>query len=326
MYRYIYGPVPSRRLGISLGIDLVPRKYCTLNCVYCECGATDHLTAERKEYFSIEAILNELRDFLDHHPMPDWLTLSGSGEPTLNSGMGKLIRTVKEEYPDSKFAVLTNGMMLCDSEVREELYSADLILPNLDAATPQAFLHIDRPLMPFCSFDSLEKFVPYLIDQIAEFTHRFKAVSPDKEVRLEVFIVDGINTDQTNIDAFRDAFLKIEPDLIQLNTLDRPGTNRDLKPASMAVLQEVKDRLGLDNVEIISRYKARNDISSYREDVESMLTDTLSRRPCTIEDLSEILQIPVYVLYKYLDILKHEHKLNTTIQDRGIFYSLRNKK
>ena len=318
MYRYIYGPVPSRRLGISLGIDLVPNKVCTFNCVYCECGRSTKLTLERKEYNPIQEILREIRDFLSNNPMPDFLSLSGSGEPTLHSKIGYLINQIKTEFPPAKIAVLTNGSLLFKKDVRDDLLNADIILPSLDAADDKAYKLIDRP-HPKLDLNSI-------IKGIAESTGELKAKDRAKQVWLEIFIVEGINTDNKNIDKLRGAILLIKPDKIQLNTLDRPGTEEWVKPASTGVLESIKDMLDLPDVEIISRYKQRKEIKAYRQDIENAILDTVERRPSTLQDLALILGQPIPVVEKYIDILEFDGKINSEVSmkdsGRGIFYKI----
>ena len=129
MYTCLFGPVPSRRLGMSLGVDLVPHKVCTLNCVYRECGRTTNLTLERKEYVPAEEVMKELKQFFKENPYPDFITFSGAGEPTLNSRIGDVLRFIKTHWPHVPAAVLTNGSLLRDPLVREELLAANIVLP-----------------------------------------------------------------------------------------------------------------------------------------------------------------------------------------------------
>ncbi|MFO8145279.1 MAG: radical SAM protein, partial [Candidatus Syntrophosphaera sp.] len=143
--KYLFGPVPSRRLGVSLGVDLVPHKVCSLNCVYCEVGRTTNLTIQRKEYVPLDEVLKELEEYLSQDPDLDFITFSGQGEPSLNSGLGRVIDFIKDKYPRYKVAVLTNGTLFWDEKVRAEVMLADVLLPDLDAVSELAFLKVNRP-------------------------------------------------------------------------------------------------------------------------------------------------------------------------------------
>ena len=145
MYNYLFGPVPSRRLGISLGVDLVPMKTCTLNCVYCECGRTTHLALERKEYVPFDAVKEELTHYFSHNPGPDYVTFSGSGEPTLNSRIGDVVHSIKNQTSDIPIAVLTNGTLLFQKQTCDDIRDATVVIPSLDAATEKVFRKINQP-------------------------------------------------------------------------------------------------------------------------------------------------------------------------------------
>ncbi len=224
MYKHLFGPVPSRRLGMSLGIDLIPHKICSLNCVYCECGATTVLTHDRKEYVPVNEIYSELKDFFKHNPDPDYLTFSGAGEPTLHSHIGEVIAFLKELRPAIPVAVLTNGTLFTDPELRKELMRADLVLPSLDAATDEALRKINRPRR--------ELLASAYIDGLIDFSREFEG-----EIWLEIFLLPGYNDDQKNLEALKEAAMSINPQRIQLNTLDRPGTVEGLHPMSMERLE-----------------------------------------------------------------------------------------
>jgi wyosine [tRNA(Phe)-imidazoG37] synthetase (radical SAM superfamily) len=310
MYKHLFGPVPSRRLGMSLGVDLIPHKICSLNCVYCECGRTITLTTERREYVPADEVMKELADFFDTKPSPDYITFSGAGEPTLNSRFGEVLTFIKNHKPNIPLAVLTNGSLLNDSKVRDELMLADVVLPSLDAATEKAFRKIDRPFRQL----KLSEYIQGLVD----FRHIFKG-----KIWLEVFILPGLNDDIENLDALKIAFGQIQPDSIQLNTLDRPGAVEDIRPAGRAELQQIADYWKLDNVEIIASAPKRKDIKSYREDVENAILETIARRPCTLEDLEEILGIHINEINKYLGVLDGDNKIEVSFQSRGIFYQLK---
>ena len=309
MYKYLFGPVPSRRLGMSLGIDLVPRKVCSLDCVYCEVGETTKLTLERKEYIPFDKVINELTHYFENSPDPDYITFSGSGEPTLNSRIGDVLKFIKEKKPKIPIALLTNGTLLFDPEVRAEINRADVVLPSLDAATNPIFQKINRPVPGF----DIEKYLQGLIDFRTEFKGK---------IWLEIFILPEFNLGQGELKKLEEAIIKINPDSIQLNTLDRPGTVADLRPASREELEGIVQLWNLENVEIISPAAQRKDILSYRSDAEEAIFETISRRPCTIEDLMDILGIHINEINKYLDVLEDEKKIESIRQKRGIFYQV----
>lgn len=186
MYKYLFGPVPSRRLGMSLGVDLIPHKVCTLNCVYCECGATTGLTADRKEYVPAYKVIKELELYFSENRKPDYITFSGAGEPTLNSAIGVVLDWIKENIPDVPAAVLTNGTLLSDPKLRKEILKADLVIPSLDAASPEAFKALDRPHESI----RLADYIQGLIDFRKEYSG---------EIWLEVFILPDYNNDEKNL-------------------------------------------------------------------------------------------------------------------------------
>ncbi len=307
MYKYLFGPVPSRRLGISLGIDLVPYKICSLNCLYCECGRTTKLTTERKEYVPVDEVIDEITHFLTENPAPDYITFSGAGEPTLNSGIGKILDFIKLKYHNIPVAVLTNGTLLSDVQVRDEILKADLVLPSLDAATNDIFQKINRPPKTI----TIESCVEGLVGFRNEYSGK---------IFLEIFILSGYNDHREELDELKKAILKIKPDLVQLNTLDRPGTVPGLVAASKSELQNIIDYWNLENVEIIAAAPDRKKIESYRQDIETAILETISRRPCTLDDLTKILGKHINEINKYLDVLENNGKITTIKQDRGVFY------
>jgi len=312
MYKYLFGPVPSRRLGISLGVDLVPKKVCSLDCVYCEVGKTSKLSTERKEYILYDNVIKELKHYFTNNPNPDFITFSGAGEPTLNSRIGDVLQYIKKNKPNIPVAVLTNGTLLYDKNVRNELLGADLILPSLDAATTISFNKINRPAKDL----AINKIVQGLID----FRKEFKG-----KIWLEVFILPDYNDNKTELLELKKAITKIAPDSVQLNTLDRPGTVENLHSSSRNELQKIVDLWNFDNVEIISSTRHRKNIKSYREDVESTILETISRRPCTVDDLVQILGVHINEINKYLDVLEGDNKIETIKQKRGLFYQQKEK-
>ena len=304
---HLFGPVPSRRLGMSLGIDLVPHKVCTFNCVYCECGVTTKLTLERREYIPADEVLSELSGFLRDNPKPDYLTFSGAGEPTLNSGIGRVLAAIKREYTDIPAAVLTNGSLFSDPVVREELLPADLVLPSLDSASERTFRRIDRPHRGV----DLEVYIQGLVDFRREYSGK---------IWLEVMILPGYNDNRDDLSLLKEAILRIGPDKVQLNSLDRPGTVKDLRTADEQTLGTIIEYWGLNNVEIIAAPPARKKTRAYRTDMESAIVETLKRRPCTLPDLVGILDIHENELNKYLGVLESSGQIEAVPEQRGIFY------
>ncbi len=307
MYQFLFGPVPSRRLGMSLGVDLVPKKVCSLDCVYCEVGKTTKLTVERNEYVPYERVTAEIEQYLAENPDPDFFTFSGSGEPTLNSRIGDVIAFIKKRRPDVPVAVLTNGTLLHDPEVRRDLLCADVVLPSLDAVSEEVFQKINRP-------DSRLS-VTRCIEGLQAFCKEFQG-----RIWLEVFILPGYNDSETELAAFRNVIRDIRPDSIQVNTLDRPGTVAGIKPATREELERIRDFWGFGQTEIIAASARRKSVKSYRTDTESAIVETVTRRPCTVTDLSEILGMHVSEINKYLDVLEGEKTIERVWQDRGVFY------
>lgn len=310
MYKHLFGPVPSRRLGMSLGVDLIPHKTCTFNCIYCECGPTTNLTTKIEEYVPFNEVIKELKHFFKDNPVPDYITFSGAGEPTLNSRIGEVLEFIKSNWPNTPVAVLTNGSLFSDKKVRAKLLKADLVLPSLDAASELTFHKINRPFHKL----KLSEYIQGLVDFRGEFNGK---------IWLEVLILPGYNDNIRDLELLKKAFERIKPDSVQLNTLDRPGVIKGLKSAGRKKLQEIVDFWDLDNVEIIAAVPERRDIKSYREDVETAILETIVRRPCTLDDLAKILGIHINEINKYLGVLEDEDKIETIQQERGIFYQIK---
>jgi wyosine [tRNA(Phe)-imidazoG37] synthetase (radical SAM superfamily) len=305
--RFVFGPVPSRRLGISLGLDIIPFKTCSLDCLYCECGPTNHLTIERQSFFPPELLLNELRSVLPDIPHLDYITFSGSGEPTLNADLGGFIKEIKKLSP-VPVAVLTNGTLLYLDDVRNDLRLADVILPSLDAATPAAFASINQP---HAGLD-LERIIAGLV--------KLRDEVPGK-IWLEIFIVKGVNDREEEIAALHRAMRRIQPDKIQLNTLDRPPAYAGVQSADFAALEKIRDLWSDLPVEIIKRTNRREEILAFSRNLENSLLNTVRRRPLTLADLVALTGKDETELRQYLDVLEKEKKINPVIQDEKIFYT-----
>jgi len=311
-YNTLFGPVPSRRLGISLGVDLVPMKTCTLNCIYCECGKTSHLTLERKEYVSFEAVKKELAHYLAHHARPDYITFSGSGEPTLNSKIGDVIRFLKDRVPDVPVAVLTNSTLFSQKQVRSDIKNAAVVIPSLDAATEKIFNKINRP-SPHLHVDTI-------IDGLIRFRKEYRG-----KIWLEIFIIPGMNDTITELSALKLVIGKIKPDQVHLNTLDRPGSVSTLRTATREELERVLNVFQMENAAIVADPPEQKELFAYRKDTAAAILGTIARRPCTSKDLSEILGLPVKEVDTYLKSLEADEKIKAVKQKRGLFYQLSKK-
>jgi wyosine [tRNA(Phe)-imidazoG37] synthetase (radical SAM superfamily) len=305
-YHHIFGPVPSRRLGISLGVDLVTHKICSLDCVYCECGKTTNLTRQRRAYVSFEAVKAELDHYWEHNEDPDYITFSGSGEPTLNRELGRVIAYIKDQKPGVKVAVLTNSTLLKDPDVRQELALADLVVPSLDAVSTSVFTRVNRPVKGVSVKD--------IIQGIQAFAREFTG-----KIWLEIFILPGINDTPEELKALKAVILSIDPEMVQLNTLDRPGTVSHIQPASPAQFARVKEILDMDIIQIIAKVAAKKNSGQHRDMVSAVL-ETIHRRPCTREDLVAILSANPDQMDTLLAGLEAEGRIEARQQARGVFY------
>jgi wyosine [tRNA(Phe)-imidazoG37] synthetase (radical SAM superfamily) len=305
-YHHIFGPVPSRRLGISLGVDLVTHKICSMDCVYCECGKTTDLTLQRRAYVTFDAVKTELDHYWEHNDDPDYITFSGSGEPTLNRDLGRVIAYIKAQKPGIRVAVLTNSTLLNDPAVRQELALADLVVPSLDAVSKTAFLTLNRP------FNGL--LVEDLIKGIQRFAREFAG-----KIWLEMFVLPGVNDTREELTALREVISAIDPEMVQLNTLDRPGTVSHIRPASKEELMRVKEILDMDIIQIIARVTDKKNRGRHR-DMASAVLETIHRRPCTRDDLAAILGAAPDQMDTLLATLEAEGRIEARQQARGVFY------
>jgi len=308
-YKFLFGPVPSRRLGISLGIDLIPYKTCSYDCIYCECGRTTHLTDRRAEYIPTREVISELREFLSSQPKLDFITFSGSGEPTLHSGLGEIVQFIKADYPQYKLALLTNGSLMGDPQVQQEILPVDIVLPSLDAVEESVFKAINRPHFRI----KLES----IIQGMSDFKRIYKGA-----MHLEVFISPGVNDQPVHLQLLKDKIHFIAPDLVQLNSLDRPGTEDWVQPATRSQLEEIAALLDWPT-EIIAKGRDRRAIQSYHENIESGILEMIRRRPCTLEDLSETMGLHINEINKYLETLLRNKRIVSKTMDRGTFFMVK---
>ncbi|MGQ9585205.1 MAG: radical SAM protein [Anaerolineae bacterium] len=274
--RLVYGPVPSRRLGQSLGVDPIPFKTCNYNCVYCQLGRTRPLTHERKDYFPRETILGQVREALETHEPGEieYVTFVGQGEPLLCASLGWLVRQVKA-LTEVPVAVITNGSLFSQREIREELLAADLVIPTLDAADQATFRRINRPW-------------PRLrIDEIIEGMVRFRETFAG-QLWMEVMLVEGLNDTEAVLFPLRDALARIRPDRVQINLPVRPPAEAWVRiPDEEAVMRAVTI-LG-EAAEVVAPYEEGEfDLSGAEGLVEAILS-IIRRHPMRESHLLETL-------------------------------------
>ena len=296
--KHIFGPVPSRRFGHSLGVDIIPLKYCTLDCIYCQLGRTTHLTVTRKKYSPVKSVLNELKKVLklkSNRAKIDCITFSGSGEPTLNSNIGKMISEIKK-ISNVPVVVLTNGTLLFRQDVKNDLLQADIVAPSLDGIP--SFQKIDRP------HKSLD--IEKIIDGLEQFRKAYKG-----KIWLEILFVKDINDSQYEIESLKEAIAKIKPDKIHLNTVVRPSAEDYAKPLGRKKLLEIRKFFG-KNCEIISDkiIKPHHCIEADNgESIQQKILQILPRRPLRLEDIIGVIKSNEGTILKELWLLERRKKI-----------------
>jgi len=275
--KHTYGPVASRRLGRSLGVDLVPSKTCNLNCVYCQLGRTDRLTLEREDYAPADEIVEEVRASLAKGPRPDYITLGGSGEPTLHLRFGDVAARIRQ-FTDVPIALLTNGTLFHLPEVRCACAAIDLILPTLDAGDEETFRRIHRP-HPTLTLGKVVEGLAALRDEFAG------------QVWLEVFMVEGANDSDEQVRALKACVERIRPHRVQINTAVRPPAEKHVGAPSEERLEAIR-RLLAPDAEIIASVRRLSPAPASERQKEEVLA-MLRRRPCTVHDVADGLGIPI---------------------------------
>lgn len=300
--RFTYGPVLSRRLGFSLGIDILPPKTCNLNCIYCQLGPTPKKVEVRRPYFRTEDIIKAIRKTLQHLPKVDYLTFSGSGEPTLNAHLGELIKKIKRMIP-KPVAVLTNSLLLTQREVRQEISLADLVVPSLDAADQSIFCQVNRP--------SPSANINLVIEGLITFREEYYG-----QIWLEIMLVKGVNNQPEHLLKLKEVATKISPNKIQLNTVVRPPAESWVEPLEMEKLTEAVKILG-PPAEIVTETMKRVNLGM-NENLETAILSILKRRPASLEELAAILNkkstainevLQNLLVQERIEARKHHHHL-----------------
>jgi len=268
--KHLYGPVPSRRLGRSLGVDIVPYKVCSYDCVYCQLGRTTRLVSKPEQLISAADVIREIERWLKQGGTADYITFSGSGEPTLNKELGEMIRATKK-LTDIPLAVITNGSLLGEPEIREAVSTADVLLPSLDTGTERTFRAVNRSA-PGISFVGMTE---GLVRTAQEFAG---------PIWLEVMLVEGVNDSDAELYAMRGIVRRICPDKLQINTVERPSRSGDARRVSEDRLTRACEIMGRSADVIAHDLIAPADSLQWRQ-IEEELMRLLSRRPCTLGDI-----------------------------------------
>ncbi len=306
---YFYGPVLSKRLGFSLGVDVIPRKVCSFDCVYCQLGKTTKKTVKRQEFVDLKKFEEELKTIVKRNLKIDYITFSGSGEPTLHKNLDRMIDIVKKitknKYP---VCVITNSSLLWKKEVRYELKKADLIIPSLDAGTSKVFLRINRPH----SSVSFKKLVEGLILLRKDFP---------KEIWLEIMLVKGMNTNMKEIERIKRLIEKILPDRIHLNLPTRLSPDKIKLPLHKDLLK-IRDILG-ERAEVVDSFHKYTQKRISDRGIKKQIYEFLKRRPTTLDELVGFSGLGYKEVRKYLNLLLEEEKIKQYVyQNKHFFVSL----
>lgn len=332
-YKYVFGPVHSGRLGLSLGLDLTGDTVCTLDCVYCEVGRTCHLVTTRKAYVPAEEILSELARWKEEaHQEPDYVTLGGKGEPTLNSDMGAIITGIRTIFPNTPVAVLTNSTLMHDPEVRRELALADAVLPSLDTLVPAEMRRLNRP--------HGDVTLAALTQGLTAFRKEFHG-----RLLLEVLLVAGINDSDENLALLKDFIAGLAPHRVDVVTMTRPGTldtARPVSPEALARWRETLAPLAQGEEPGTQTTPRANGARQFSTDTatataagmprrqadadgaaKERVTGSIERRPQTAAQLAQALDLPAEAVRKALEALDAEGRLRTTGSGERAYHALR---
>jgi wyosine [tRNA(Phe)-imidazoG37] synthetase (radical SAM superfamily) len=306
-FKSLFGPVPSRRLGFSLGVDLVPFKTCSYDCIYCQLGRTTNKTIKRKEYFPLKQIREELQLKLKEDIKIDYITLSGSGEPTLYSKLDELIFEIKR-LTDKPLAVLTNGSLLWERDVSSSLKKADLIIPSLDAGNENMFQYVNRP----CKEVSFER----VVDGIVRFSHEYRG-----KIWLEVFLLGGVTAITSEVLSINSIIKKMKVHKIQLNTVKRPPAESFALSVPENIMRDVAQYFDGD-VEIIVDFKGAAH-EKYFQATKHEIVNLIKRRPCSLEDISGGLHLHKNEVLKYVEDLLKSGEITRYKHNHTLYYKVR---
>ena len=302
--KFTYGPVPSRRLGYSLGVDIIPHKNCSFDCVYCQLGKTTCKTLERREYSPVQGILDEVKRVLEEEERIDYITFSGSGEPTLHQSIGFLIDALKR-LTQIPVAVLTNGSLLYIPEVRSDLVNADVVLPTLCATTQDVFEKVNRG----CPDLRIERIIQGLID--------FRKVFKGK-IWLELMLVKGLNDMPDEIDRLQKVVKRIRPDIIHLNTVVRPPSEDHAEALTLNDLERIKQIIS-ERTQIIADFDTDRRMSKITDESAHVLS-MIKRRPVTLDDMVSVIGLSKNEILKIVAQLQDQGEIQSAKRGEKIYY------
>jgi wyosine [tRNA(Phe)-imidazoG37] synthetase (radical SAM superfamily) len=305
--RFVYGPVPSRRLGRSLGVDLVPYKTCCYDCVYCQLGPTRRLSTIREPFVPVAVLVDQVRQALARGPAPDAITLAGSGEPTLFAPLGELITALKA-ISSVPVVLLTNGSLFGDTSLRHEAALADIVIPSLDAGDEAQFRAVNRPHVSL----TLEHVVAGLEALRGEFTG---------SLWLEVMLVAGQTDDDETVGRIAGLARRVRPDWIHLNTPVRPSRLGVSAIVPQDRLEDLAARFS-PPAEVVAEFEGGEPARSDDEvGLRNRLLELLARRPCTLEDASRGLAAAPNAVLKALAVLRADGQVREEVHGDAHFWA-----
>ncbi len=305
MKKLVFGPVPSRRLGFSLGVDLIPRKYCSFDCIYCQLGVTTKTEVERRSFYEPALIVEQVVERVRQGGRIDCISLSGSGEPTLNSDIGWIIDRLKKRI-SLPVAVITNSSLLNRKDVRKDIMAADIVLPSLDAPSEAVYRQINRP------HESLG--FAGIVEGLKVFCKEYKG-----KVRLEIMLINNINNDTEDIEIFKKIIDKIEVEKVQLNTVVRPPAEKTARRVLGTELLSISRFFG-PGCEVIAGEERKQDVHARGEGWDESVLAMLGRRSLSLDDIARSTGVSARSARAGMKKLTEEKKVRAVALDRRLFY------
>ena len=302
--KHVFGPVPSRRLGYSLGVDILPAKYCTYDCIYCQIGKTTNKEIVRQSFFDPDVIVGEIIEKISSTQPLDFITFSGSGEPTLNSDLRIMIKDIKKRT-GIPVAVITNGSLLCQEDVREDLLDADVVLPSLDAVSEDIFRYINRP---------------HLMLDIEEIIEGMKLFRRDytKVIWLEIMLIKNVNNEPDELKRMKEIVAGLGADRVQLNTVTRPPSEESTGKLQNNELAGICELFG-PSCEIICSFEGSSEMPSQTE-WSKIIIETLKRHPLTLDDIIKITNMSYYQAKNKLLAMEKQGLIKSYSFDNNLFF------